>query len=266
MTKKNKHKKRSTQRHTTIPPTLHATKIATFAVLLPDQAQDGLLTPHGTAFLVSPDGYLVTARHVVADDSGNIRSDISQMHLMKEMEPGKAVPPLQGVSLIHEDASVDLALLKLDSKGLPFLTISTRVLDDGEPVYAFGYPLSSGEMVYQDKNVSVGQTTLVPRTTSAVVAAHRESHGMIVTGGDPQVYGLDKALNYGNSGGPIVATRDGRVHAVCSRFQPVPIGQPPGVGVPVVLIPSLYCVVSRVSDPRFLAVLESEGIDFDHND
>lgn len=259
-------KKRSSQRHTTIPPTLPATKAATFAVLLPNPSQDGLPTPHGTAFLVSRDGYLVTARHVIADETGNIRSDIEQMYLMKESEPHKIVRPRKGVSLVHEDATVDLALLRIDSrgeKGESFLTISTRILDDGEPVYSFGYPLSSGALVGQDENVSVGETMLVPRTTSAVVAAQRESYGVLVVSGDPQVYVLDKALNYGNSGGPIVATRDGRVHAVCSRFQPVRIRQPEELGVPFVDIPSLYGVVSRVSDPRFVAVLASEGIDYD---
>ncbi len=48
-----------------------------------------------------------------------------------------------------------------------------------------------------------------------------EKTKMLMSSGDEKIYVLDKALNYGNSGGPIVAAETGRVHALCSRFQPV---------------------------------------------
>ncbi len=77
---------------------------------------------------------------------------------------------------------------------------------------------------------------------------------------DPQVYVLDKALNYGNSGGPIIATDTGCVSALCSRFQPVSIQQPHlGANVAIV-IPSLYGVVSRLSNPSVLNVLAQRGV------
>jgi hypothetical protein len=87
---------------------------------------------------------------------------------------------------------------------------------------------------------------------------------MISSTSDPTVYVLDKALNYGNSGGPIVAAETGKVHAFCSRFQPVFIAQnhlEPRLGfVPSIFIPSLYGVVSRLGDPRILGELRSRGI------
>ncbi len=86
---------------------------------------------------------------------------------------------------------------------------------------------------------------------------------MIVTGSEPKVYVLDKALNYGNSGGPIVAAETGKVHAFCSRFQPVAIPQnhiQDQQGNPTMIyIPSLYCVVSSLANPAILQKLhESE--------
>ena len=69
---------------------------------------------------------------------------------------------------------------------------------------------------------------------------------MVTTGADPQLYVLDKALNYGNSGGPIVAVGTGKAHAFCSRFQPmrVPQGDPADPKTSWIMIPSLYGVVS----------------------
>jgi len=76
--------------------------------------------------------------------------------------------------------------------------------------------------------------------------------------------GLDKALNYGNSGGPIIASETGNVHAFCSRFQPVVIPQShlkddkgSHLGV---MIPSLYGVVSNLSQERILSHLQSRSI------
>jgi serine protease Do len=83
------------------------------------------------------------------------------------------------------------------------------------------------------------------RTTSAIIASTLEHTKMIQTADDAQVYVLDKALNYGNSGGPIVATESGRAFAVCSRFQPVVV---PQVGGGTVWVPSLYGVVTSIAN------------------
>jgi hypothetical protein len=68
---------------------------------------------------------------------------------------------------------------------------------------------------------------------------------MINSATDRAVYVLDKALNYGNSGGPIVSQESGRAFAVCTNFQPVMVPQPTGGAV---FIPSLYGVTSAISN------------------
>lgn len=88
-----------------------------------------------------------------------------------------------------------------------------------------------------------------------------------MTDADPKVYVLDKALNYGNSGGPIVSVETGHVHALCSRFQPVFVPQPqlrqPDGSMPVIAVPSLYGVVTRLDNPMLLEVFGKYGICFE---
>jgi serine protease Do len=138
-----------------------------------------------------------------------------------------------------------------------------RQLEEGEPVYAFGYPLPESQLEQPDPNTLVGTTTLHPRVTSAVVAADRGSYGGFMTPNDPQIYVLDKALNYGNSGGPIIATETGHAHAVCSRFHPVYVPQRHLADehghFPWIMIPSLYGYVSSLANPRLAEFLRANG-------
>lgn len=87
---------------------------------------------------------------------------------------------------------------------------------------------------------------------------------MVMSDEDPKVYVLDKALNYGNSGGPIVATETGRVHALCSHFQSVFVPQhhlKDTNGNPMqVMLPSLYGVVSSLSNRQILDLLRSLSV------
>jgi len=86
-----------------------------------------------------------------------------------------------------------------------------------------------------------------------------EQTRMVMTDADPKVYVLDKALNYGNSGGPILSAETGHVHALCSRFQPVYVPQnhlKDANGNPLpVMIPSLYGIVSRLDNRKLLDLL-----------
>jgi len=52
------------------------------------------------------------------------------------------------------------------------------VLSDGEPVYAFGYPLGTAE-VRQHPGIMMGHISHAPRVTSAIVASRIEATQMV---------------------------------------------------------------------------------------
>lgn len=235
--------------HLSIRDTLKRTKQATWAVLLPhpDQTKKGFPTAVGTGFFVSSDGWFVTAGHVIREDGktdGPVRNDISKARLEKDPalfgDEFCGRPQLQAVSFKYADTQTDFALLKVDFEanknklcfkgktGFPYIEVSSRELDEGEDIYSFGYPLPQYfiKHVKEGKaDLMVGSISLFPRVTSAIISSTLDEAGMVWSSQMPKVYVLDKALNYGNSGGPIVATETGKVHAFCSRFQPLFVPQ-----------------------------------------
>ncbi|MHB0966846.1 MAG: S1 family peptidase [Bellilinea sp.] len=259
--------------------TLRATQLATYSVDLPNTLRMDAPTPTGTGFFVSPDGWFITAAHVITENNrsdGPVRKDIDKAWLMKEARPGEFINGMcNSVQFEFIDPETDFAILKVDfaanankdhlkdRKGFPYIELSSRELEEGEPVYSFGYPLSISSVISQGpvKIISPGHS---PRVTSAIVASSMERTKMISTPGDVKVYVLDKALNYGNSGGPIVASDTGKVHAFCSRFQPVTIQQPHLIdenGNPLsIKIPSLYGIVISLGNRRILEQLRMRGV------
>lgn len=234
----------------------------------------------GLVFFVSPDGWFVTAAHVITENekpNRPHREDISKGCLIKESPPGEFVSAMcQGISFEFIDHQTDFALLKVDwnsnlrkhwLKGkteFPYIEVSIRELDEGEPVYAYGYPLPSDLFFKKMQGFSIGSVSLCERVTSAIISALYEKSEMISSSDDPKVYVLDKALNYGNSGGPIVANSTGKVYAFCSRFQPVIIPQPhirdKNGKYFNIKIPSLYGVVSRLSNRNIVENLIKRNI------
>lgn len=201
--------------------TLSATKAATFSIQLPDQNRNGMPVPVGTGFFVSSDGWFMTAAHVVLDSNGQPRSDVGQAWLMKETRPGdRAGAMCQGVELEVVSQRHDFALLKVDfdansskdwlrgESAFPSVRVSNRPLEEGEPVYSFGYPLSSAAIA-RGPSMNVGTVSLRPRVTSAIVSSTFEESRMMMTSQDERVYVLDKALNYGNRGGLLLPLRQG---------------------------------------------------------
>lgn len=263
-----------------IRKTIAHTKAATYCIELPDPNQQGMPAARGTGFFVSGDGWFVTAAHVITQNgqpNGPIRDDIDKAWLMKESPPGELGKGMcQFVSFDFVEPSTDFALLKVDFAAnankvqliglteFPYLQVSSRILDEGEPVYSFGYPLSETQVLVNGPTQQMSHTAHSPRTTSAIVAATMNTSELVSWPGFPAVYVLDKALNYGNSGGPIVATETGKVHALCSRFQPVFIPQnhyQTRMGfMPYVMIPSLYAVVSRLNNQAVLDALSARGV------
>lgn len=261
-----------------IRKTLDRVRRATFCVQLPNKAQHGMPSPVGTGFFISSDGWFVTAAHVISENGasdGRKRDDINEAWLVKESQGVGPGAMCQFITLEHVLPEFDLALLKVDFgknadkewlKGeseFPFIQVSTRQLEMGEPVYSFGYPLSSST-VEKLQSAIVGSSELSPRLTSAIVSSELDKTKMVMTSNDPQHYVLDKALNYGNSGGPIVSSETGHVHALCSRFQPVFVPQQHLVNqqgeYPHIMIPSLYGVVSSLKNNQVIQLLTQLNI------
>lgn len=251
-----------------IRKSLDRTKSATFSVQLPNAAARGFPSPTGTGFFISPDGFFITAAHVVSQDglpNGPVRTDIADAWLKKESRPGFPGAMCCGISLVKVFPRIDIAILKIDFEAnarnswlqgrdeFPWLQVSFREMEDGEPAYSFGYPLGAMSIGGGD-GIIIGEQSLCPRVTSAIISSTIDKTTMMMADTDPKVYVLDKALNYGNSGGPIMATESGCVHAVCSRFQSVDFTQPhlsnpqnPDDEV-YVTVPSLYGIVSRLDN------------------
>lgn len=262
-----------------IRKTLENTKKATFAVLLPNRNKAGLPSPIGTGFFISPDGWFITAAHVVTENNqsnGKQRSDIDKGYLQKENR--KNIDIGEGCQFFKIDfiiPNLDFALLKVDLEKnrtkewmkdrteFPYIKVSGRLLDEAEPVYSFGYPLSSSDLIINE-SIIVGSTSLSPRTTSAIVSSTIEQTKMISTPNDPQLYVLDRALNYGNSGGPIISTETGNVHAFCSRFQPQHIPQShlkdKEGNTFSIMSPSLYGIVISLNNRDILKELKKRDI------
>jgi len=173
--------------------------------------------------------------------------------------PPVPVAMLQWAQLVQTWPAVDLALLKLEFatnatkaqlaglSSFPFLEVDVSPQRDGTAIYAFGYPLPEHLPPVVKSTMTISHVGLGPRTTSAISSTVDHTK-MLTTPADPQVYVLDKALNYGNSGGPIVLTDSGKLFAVCSRFQPLVV--PQGTNPPnnVVVLPSLYGIASSLAN------------------
>lgn len=140
----------------------------------------------GSGVLVSADGLVMTNAHVV-QGGRHIKIRLSAQLDSSRMPIRK----LLNAKLIAADPETDLALLKIDASGLPFLSFADSAgLKQGQLVLAFGSPLGL------ENSVSMG----------VISAANRR-----LSPDSPLAYvQTDAAINPGNSGGPLVDT-DGRV-------------------------------------------------------
>jgi serine protease Do len=159
------------------------------------ESADGRLVKQrasGSGVIVDPDGYVVTNAHVV---QGARRVQVALAGLASG-PPGarsvlKAPGRVVGAVVVGTDQETDLAVLKLDEKGLPFLPLGdSEALRPGELVLAFGSPLGL------ENSVTLG-------VVSAVARQVRPEDRMIYVQ-------TDASINPGNSGGPLVDTQ-GRV-------------------------------------------------------
>lgn len=236
-----------------IRQTVKRTMAATWVVRVPNPKNHDFPTPCGTGFFVSPDGLFITALHVA-----NQAHDLRKIQLTHEAGPGVG-GILSNPDPLGSAEDFDIGVLKFDFEahcgqeafkgkdGFDFLEMDFQEQYEGTPVYSFGYPLPEHQ-VQAEAGLIVGLSWICPRVTSAIISSRYEVLGPVQRHGHPQYYVLDKAFNYGNSGGPIVLQESGKAIAVVVRFQPVEIAQQGGAAGATVTIPSLYGVASSLTN------------------
>ena len=140
----------------------------------------------GSGAIIDPDGYIMTNAHVV---SGAHQVQVILSSPSEEDTPSPSdLAPLGrtlDARVIGISSELDLALLKVEAKGLKALPISNYTgLQQGDPVFTFGSP--SGLR----NSVSMGIVSAVARQLNP---------------DSPLIFiQTDAAINPGNSGGPLV--------------------------------------------------------------
>lgn len=158
-----------------------------FNFQIPSQVQSGTEEQQigaGSGFIVSSDGYIITNKHVVEEESAKYTVILKNEQNMDEKIEA---------DVIARDPNNDIAILKIDKTGLPFLNLGdSGSLNVGQTTVAIGYAL--GEF---DNTVSKGIISGLSRSISASGSQSgvEDLENLIQT---------DAAVNPGNSGGPLL--------------------------------------------------------------
>ena len=149
----------------------------------------------GSGVIVDPDGYIVTSAHVVENAT---RIEVELPFAATGGDPGKSILKRRGrtlgAQLVAVDQETDIAVLRIDARGLPALTFGdSDTLRPGQLVLALGSPLGLSS------SVTMGVVSAVARQLAPE---------------DPMIYiQTDAPINPGNSGGALVDT-EGRLVGV----------------------------------------------------
>jgi S1-C subfamily serine protease len=168
----------------------------------------------GSGFVISSDGEIATAAHVVTDAESGGGAPI---HEAKEVYAQFADRNQVAASIVGFDPQADVALLKVDPNGIdmhPLQLGNSDAVQTGEPVAAIGSPF------FNEQSLSVGIVSATDRSIPSLTAFHIE--GGIQT---------DASINPGNSGGPLLDA-DGRVIGVNEQISSTSGGNE-GVGFAV---------------------------------
>ncbi len=132
----------------------------------------------GSGVVISPDGFVATAAHVVDDTVATVRFQDGKEH--------RAV-------LVRRDVKNDVALLHMKGGNFPCLETRDAPAIVGEKIYAIGSPASEA---------------LAFSFSTGIVSALRDWNGK-------RLLQTDASINPGNSGGPLI-DEAGRVLAIIS--------------------------------------------------
>ena len=155
-----------------------------FGMQIPVYTPTGKTKPQevgaGSGFIITSDGYILTNKHVVSDDTASYTVLLST---------GKQ----QLAKVLYKDPQNDVAIIKIAGSGYPTVNLGdSGTLQLGQTVIAIGNALGQ-----YNNSVSLGVVSGLNRTVQASdeQGAVETLNGVIQT---------DAAVNPGNSGGPLV--------------------------------------------------------------
>ena len=157
-------------------------------------AQSGL----GSGFVLDEQGYVATNAHVVTDGTGKDIKPAKEVYV--QFADANEVP----AKIVGFDPNADVALLKIDPKGLDLIPLKLGRTSDvqvGEPVAAIGSPFG------EKQSLSVGVVSALHRTIQALTDFSISD-----------AIQTDAAINKGNSGGPLL-NADGKVIGINSQIE-----------------------------------------------
>jgi len=135
----------------------------------------------GTGFFVDDKGHIITNYHVIASCQNKQKIIYNNREIKAK--------------LIAKDKQLDLALLKVNLNNKHFIKITNKPIKKLQSIIAAGYP--GGKALSDDL-----------KFTSGIISSLK---GLEDNSAQIQI---DAALNFGNSGGPIVDSRNGELTAV----------------------------------------------------
>jgi serine protease Do len=150
-----------------------------------DQPQRRAVTGEGSGFFISADGYAVTNNHVVDHaKTVTVTTDDGKIHT---------------ATVVGTDPRSDLALIKVEGSGFPFVKFSDQAPRIGEWAVAVGNPFGLGGTV-----------------TAGIVSATGRDIGR----GTDDYIQIDAPINRGNSGGPTFDTQGNVMGVNTAIFSP----------------------------------------------
>ena len=150
----------------------------------PSSSAIGQQHTSGTGFVVASDGYILTAAHVV-DESATIQVTLGRN--------------VYKATVVKVDAEHDLALIRIEATGLPFLRIgNASIVTRQDPVWVFGFPFA--------QDIGGGLSA-----TSGHITA-------IQTKEPNRLFQTDAAVNPGNSGGPLISNQGEVIGVLTTKF------------------------------------------------
>jgi len=178
-------------------------KLATVFVLVGEVNPDGIFTPgrSGSGFAITPDGLIITNRHVVQDNS----------QVLVVFNCGSPAAVAQPAEVALAELPVDLALLRVEAPDhLPVLRLadSNQVVET-DRAWALGYPLGVNlEVILNQAGYQLNENGPEVSVREGTITAVRHDS-------DGRVKLLEHNCNIapGNSGGPLV-DHQGRVIGV----------------------------------------------------